>query len=525
MQKHRMYTGNSKWHDANLVLSQTTIDYISSIGDLIGSLDPSNFACSYLKEEYLSKCCDDSIVSSETRRAAAIQKWLDQEIKNKETNYNFLFRLPDYNILPFVTWRKFLKVARRIVYQVLGPLTNEIVIGSFSGGASTSRRRTVSSSAKKFVGKVDITEQAEYVIDVLHRECPLLRQYNTFTTLNRVEGAVLFTVPKKSEIDRCACKEPDINMYFQKGVGRHIRHRLRKFGIDLNDQSRNRGLALQGSLTNSLATIDLSSASDSITIECVRALLPDDWFEYLNSIRSQSVNVDGNTITTEMFSSMGNGFTFELESLIFYSIVRAASYVLGIPGIISVYGDDIICSSELYPSLEFLLPAFGFAVNGKKSYHDSPFRESCGGHYYSGIDVTPFYLKRPASRLTDLIRVANQLRSWILADVFRQYEIDVYPIWEKLKSLVPEDLWGGYDTAQDTILVCPGSPRMRLCRTSSRKAEPPLGSYLQWHNSNWNRSNSTEVELSFAQDTNQRCRKRRAPRDHRCQRQFYQELA
>jgi hypothetical protein len=93
-------------------------------------------------------------------------------------------------------------------------------------------------------------------------------------------------------------------MYLQKGVGNHIRRRLRRVGVNLNDQSVNRSLARMGAATGEVATLDLSSASDTVTIEAVRLLLPDDWFLYLNDIRSQEVLVEGTYVRTEMFSSM-----------------------------------------------------------------------------------------------------------------------------------------------------------------------------------------------------------------------------
>ena len=208
-----------------------------------------------------------------------------------------------------------------------------------------------------------------------------MKQYGIFSSLSEVKGNVLFTVPKKTDIDRCACKEPDINMFLQKGVGNHIRSRLRKHAINLNDQSRNRRLAQEGSVAlGQLATIDLSSASDSISIEVVRLLLPNEWFEYLNDIRSHFTEIDGENHRLEMFSSMGNGFTFELESLIFFVLCRAVQYFTGTPGVLSVYGDDIVLPSEIFYDAEFVLRKFGFSVNSDKSFHTGPFRESCGGH-------------------------------------------------------------------------------------------------------------------------------------------------
>lgn len=514
MHEHRKESTNPRrrvFADANFRLSE------SARSSVVGASNPfdgrEDFASTYLAEQYLTKYCDESLTPAATRRKAAVDKWLECERVNASTNERLAARDPGFNILPRVSASSFLRFARRLTREILGPLRSEVVLGEFSGGASTSRKRTESHPALKYVGKADCTEPTLLFLPLLKRLAPMLGEYGALDDPKVVEGAVLFTVPKKTDIDRCACKEPDVNMFLQKGVGNHIRRRLRRFGINLNDQSINRKLALEGSRTNALATIDLSSASDTITIECVRSLLPPMWFEYLNDIRSQTVIVEGVNYRTEMFSSMGNGFTFELESLIFFVLMRTTAYFEGVSGVISVYGDDIIIPSRMYGLATYVLHHFGFGVNMSKSFHDGPFRESCGGHYLNGEDVTPFYLKRVPTRLTDVIRVANQFRRWIFAEASRRYEIEgLYLQWLKLARLVPRDLWGGYDYSLDTKLVSPPQPGPSsvLVRLTDKVKLPPQGEYLLWHNSNWNRSSAPEVMGAEPQSTNQKCRKRRA---------------
>ncbi len=512
--------------NANRVLGTNCQEVILHLTDGFTPDEKEDFAVSYLEEQYLSKYCDESLTPADERRTRAISKWLSTEAKNAETNRRLRGMDRGFNVLPRVTFYTFLSFAQRLTNQILGPLDDSIVLGTFSGGASTSRRRTESLPAQKFVGMADITAEAMPFIDVIHHEAPLLRQYNAFTSLREVSGAVLFTVPKKTDIDRCACKEPDINMFLQKGVGNHIRRRLRKHGINLNDQSINRKLAHQGSRDNSLATLDLSSASDTITISVVQALLPTDWFGYLNDIRSQVVEVEGELIRTEMFSSMGNGFTFELESLIFYVLMRSVSYFEGISGVISVYGDDLIIPSGMFDSARWILELFGFGLNVEKSFHDGPFRESCGGHYYDGIDVTPFYLKRMPTRLTDVIRVCNQLRRWAMADPIRRFALpSTYILWNLLAQHIPQDLWGGSDYHVDTQLVSSGPPSRKLVRATKAENPPELGKYFMWHCTNRNRTSEPDDTGHEIVRTETFCRKRNAtlgasmPRE-----EFYEEL-
>lgn len=508
MQKHRKgRTDNSRRHNANFELSAACRDLVKSLSERVPA---GTFATDYLRTEYLSKFNGEGTCPPEERRSAAIRKWRDTERINAETNRRLRGRDRGYNLLPRITFDRFLGVAQNLISSVLGPLDDAVVLGSFTGGASTSRSRTASQPAQKFHGQVDVTKDALQYVELITRQAGLYRQYHFLDYLREVPGAILFTVPKKTEIDRCACKEPDVNMFLQKGVGRHIRRRLLRAGINLNDQSINRRLAHRGSIDGSLATLDLSSASDTVTRSLVLALLPLDWYLYLNDIRSQFVEVDGIYSETEMFSSMGNGFTFELESLIFWALAKATAYLRGISGIISVYGDDIIIPSGLFDDLVWVLAEFGFSVNPSKSFHTGSFRESCGGHYDFGSDVTPFYLKREPTRMTDVIRVANQLRRWAMADPFRVYEIPgLFQLWTELASFVPQSLWGGSDVALDTQLASPGVPSQRLVRMTKDFRVPESGRYLQWHTSTRNRTWEV-VETFPPKTTADFCRLRRA---------------
>lgn len=427
-QRTRNKSKRRGFRNANTFTSKTCRAVVEGLSE---SIIGESIALDYLRSEYLRKYTGPGTSSDRERREAAIEKWRSQEQLNADTNQRLSMLDPGYNILPRIGLSTFLRTCRRYISDVLGDLgSSPICFGNFTGGASTGRDRTMSSPAHKFIGLADVTRECSYLVDHIHRNSEFLRQGGFFYNLQEVEGAILFTVPKTSEIDRCACKEPEINMFLQKGVGSHIRRNLRKFGINLNDQSVNKRLAKLGSETNLLSTIDLSSASDSVTTGLVKLLLPHEWFLYLDDIRSQFVRVDEELIRTEMFSSMGNGFTFELESLIFWSIARSVAYFRGHRGSISIYGDDIIFPSEGYDDLVFVLSIFGFRTNEDKSFSDGPFRESCGGHYHYGNDITPFYLRREAKRLTDVIRVANQLRFWAETDPYRQYEHDnLFRLW------------------------------------------------------------------------------------------------
>lgn len=217
-----------------------------------------------------------------------------------------------------------------------------------------------------------------------------------------VDGNKMTTVPKDSSTDRVICIEPTFNLFFQKGVGRYLRRKLMGSGVNLDDQSRNQDLA-RIAYGSGYATIDLSSASDTISVELVKTLLPLDWWLYLDSIRSPKTRILNEWVKTEKFSSMGNGFTFELETLIFWALCPE-----GVTDH-AVYGDDIICNQSKASEYIAVLEGVGFKINRAKSFVDGPFFESCGKHFFEGMDVSPCFQKECVSTSSALVRAHNRL--------------------------------------------------------------------------------------------------------------------
>lgn len=481
-------------YDANFMLPE---DLTPMILAELRKVTPS-IKTDYLLSEVTSKFVSRDTSPSSVRRARAISKWLATERNNEATNDRLMTVDEDYNILPRVTYKSFMETIRHIIRDIIGDVVpDEALLGAYSGGASTSRKRTESHPALKYVGKADVTAQAHDWISDVMSESPIWSEFCDLGSARIMEGNVLFTVPKTTEIDRCACKEPDLNVYLQKGAGAVIRNGLRRIGIDLNDQSRNRALAKRGSDLGDLATIDLSSASDSISHEFVYQSIPTLWYTYLNSIRSPRTIIDGEVHVNEMFSSMGNGFTFELESLLFYAVARAVCYHRGIPGIVSVYGDDIIIPVAGAADLTFVLSFLGFETNEKKSFSEGPFRESCGGHYYNGRDITPFYIKKPVTHLVDVIHVANALREWASFEGCTILDLEVEDLWLKLAGMVPKCFWGGVDTGSKERLVTYERPyNPKALQPMGKRISNGDGGYLLWLDSNGTRTHDVSIATS-----------------------------
>lgn len=243
------------------------------------------------------------------------------------------------------------------------------------------------------------------------------------------------TVPKTALKRRPIAKEPMLGVYFQLGVDSIIRRALKRVGVDLDSQDANRRAALEGSLKCTAllgpATIDLSAASDTISIILVKRLLPYAWYKLLMELRSESgVLPSGERIHYWKISSMGNGYTFALESLIFWAISRATVNIVGGQAArklsVLTYGDDIIVPRLYASSVMHYLTRSGFRVNVDKTFDSGPFRESCGADCYLGYNVRPVFLRRQPKDLRELFSIRNRLYRWGRFHGIKLPEVDKY---------------------------------------------------------------------------------------------------
>lgn len=430
-----------------------------SFRHLLDSLPNDNFATKYLKEEVFSKYLDDRLVPSDVRSSAAIAKFLRAEDRNRSTNLRLFLEQALERDFGWVSFETLLRVTRALIARVLGPLHYPEVLNysTFTGGASTRVRRGPAAACLKLTGEVHITDSA-----IKHWLAMASGSRLSRLPLRIVPSSVLFTVPKKTEIDRVACKEPEGNALLQRSVGIYIRRRLRKVGINLLDQTHNQVLAQRG-WKDGLATIDLSSASDTVSKEVVSLLLPFDWWNLLSDLRCEStVLPDGSSLELAMFSSMGNGFTFELETLIFWALAQAVKRLSRVTGPISVYGDDIVVPCTMARRYMRVLSFFGFIPNREKTHVAGPFRESCGRHYWKGLDVTPFYFRGEIAELPDMINILNRLLEWDGRGWGFFVTEEIYRFWLRWRDYIPKFLWGGISVDDPSCLVTGHPPRKRL---------------------------------------------------------------
>lgn len=348
------------------------------------------------------------------KEAAAVKSLLEAEARCRETNEmfrayhagKFCFRTEVAGVL----YTAQLKLA-----QLLGPAPKLQELGLRFGPGATSLTKKREASVKRKLGKgVSCSEDLVPWAQALLNEMPHLarlhasvwsesdEEYWGSVPIELHEGAVSFVL-KNAKTYRTTETQPTLNGMMQLGIGDEMSRRLSRVpGLDLRDQTLNQRLARIGSLTDALATLDQKSASNCMAFELVRSLLPLDWWNLLRAARCGRTRIPGKgSVHLEMFAGMGNGFTFPLQSAIFYSLAWATTRQLGIRNpTISVYGDDLIVDAECVPLLKEVLDAAGFWINERKSYVSGKFRESCGSDWVQGIDVRPVYVKE---RLTPAV--------------------------------------------------------------------------------------------------------------------------
>jgi len=378
-----------------------------------------------------------------------------------------------------------LSQARSWISYVLGDLSlNKIYdLCDFGPGASVGIHGNATNSARKLLAKDwTVTPSAfyyaraacsrdNYIWELLTRQpgTPYYRVDLDFFNesfskrASMVDNNKIAFVPKTVKTERTIAVEPLLNGYVQKGVDLFMRKRLKRVGIDLSDQSFNQWLAQEGSLPDSdpYVTIDLSSASDSISKGLCHYMLPYEWYHFLDAIRSKSYTLLGKEYQYHKFVTMGNGFCFPLETLIFASLCNTAYTESHRSPDYSVYGDDIIVRRSVAPRVLELLRVCGFTANTDKTFLSGPFRESCGADWFEGEDVRPLSLDYAFDSIENIFKFCNLSRSK------GAWECIFYESLDFLQSLIPKECMfvrpskGNVDTALevplDTFLASPFS--------------------------------------------------------------------
>lgn len=365
-----------------------------------------SFADDYLVSECMRKNPNLPGFNACDRENKSVQNWFASEDQCKLTNDAILLRAKGMLAYPRHV-DEVIEKAQLIISDILGELSSDafsFILDNmrFGPGATSLTSGSNVLLSRKFSS---LNEMSPGLVP-FYRSLTPVAWGSEIDNLTIIRSNKVTFVPKTSLIDRAISIEPHFNMFYQLGVGALLRRRLRSFGVDLNSQSdRNRILASRAHILG-LATIDLSSASDTISRNLVKMLLPDDWFHLLDIGRVEYSTIRGEEIKLQKFSGMGNGYTFELETILFLALARASGDKKSV-----AFGDDIIIRSECAPRLISVFGYLGFQTNTKKTFLAGNFFESCGTDWLKGLNVRPFYLKGNYHDSTSaVISIANKIR-------------------------------------------------------------------------------------------------------------------
>jgi len=309
-------------------------------------------------------------------------------------------------------------------------------------------------------------------------------------------------VPKTAKAPRVIAMEPACMQFMQQALMKTLVRTVPKdsFGMVLfRDQTQNQAFARKGAITGSLATLDLSEASDRVALSVVEGLTRNFpiFQEGIFACRSQYAKLpDGSMIRLNKFASMGSALCFPVEAMVFASIVVAGilqsrqipvsrQSISQLVGEVSVYGDDIICPVDSVPRVTELLEAFGLRVNYNKSFWIGRFRESCGGEYYTDREITPVRVRNRlpetlinAEAFLSTVSTRNQFYDngyFTTVEYLDSILDDLYPLPNVPIGSVVFGKWD-HDGYKGTVRWNTALQRseIRTLKSSLRKLETPL---------------------------------------------------
>lgn len=339
--------------------------------------------------------------------------------------------------------KKFFLLLEENLRRVLGDVPALPEVGRITSGATTNRRRG-NSPLDRFT-ECEITPELFTFLEGSDHPKPWI------STKPR-RGSTAMVVPKTWKVGRLVCTEPAANAYEQGRIGLAIYKRLKLFGIDIQHaQEMHRFLAEYASIWDEYSTLDSTSAS-ALIAKAFIDILPPVWASWINATRSHYVNVPFSPEkpfehyhSVEQLATMGNGFCFELETVLFFCIIHAANgmKVKRKGHDVYVFGDDCIFPTYMYDKTVRFFRAVGFMPNESKSFKSGFFKESCGADFLYGQSVRPVFIKNETAHPFELTVAANQVYSkYCLNGIWKTREIRRF--WLELIRLIPVNkrLWG-----------------------------------------------------------------------------------
>ena len=331
------------------------------------------------------------------------------------------------------------------------PTDEEILLnGAFSNGATADGCKTLLSKLQKF------REHSCCYKDILY---PIGME-----VLDDIDYVKAVPVPKNYKTARIIAECSAYSQFHLQGLRKIAEKRVADTTyshlIVMDDQSINQEWSRLGSVYGTFATIDLSSASDSIATTLAEQILPSGWYNQITKWNAPNIKIGDRKVPRYIFQTSGSGSTFIIESVIFLAIsLVATDLVREFSGesihLPRVFGDDIITDDRVYDTIVDLLGLLRFTVNSDKSFGPgSRYRESCGAEWFCGLDMATKYFPRKSLEkekpeyLSSVVSLQHRLFSYKEAEIFLSSYIHRiskdYGI-ERMTSSFPgeecDDLW------------------------------------------------------------------------------------
>lgn len=251
----------------------------------------------------------------------------------------------------------------------------------------------------------------------------------------------LISVPKTAKAPRLIAAEPVENQFCQQLTLKYFVEKVRETPlrnfINFARQDLSHSLVVSSSKKGHLSTVDLSSASDRLSLWVVERCFRKNptMLNALFAHRSKDIMLpSGIVMPLRKFASQGAAVTFPVQTIVFTLAVLAAvgcnslADSLKMRNKVRVYGDDIIVPTYGLEDLKFILSYLQLKVNDEKSFSRGNFRESCGKDAFRGYDVTPLKVQTldpdtpdGKSALLDQCNNAFLKGLWHTSDILRGY--------------------------------------------------------------------------------------------------------
>lgn len=492
---------------AKALASHHPIDHDRAFGhesDWFVWYDARNQAILELRSSITKKYVGDSSklerASDESRREAALQNWQKCQVLCNLRNSTFWDRMTaDRRVDPLlgfdIATREILVATRAMLTRVCQRSEIAAASGNIWESGMTGPGVCIDSKETSLYDKLFDSKCMAHNPQILEywdsfiAERPLIADawnaavhaYGAPMT-NTLAGS-LTTVPKDRFKDRTITKPTCLGQFMTRAIGVSLEECLSNLGLDVDTQpDRNRELARIGSLDATLgmpdrpATLDMRNASlEGLYSELIVYLFGDlpSLLTLMLATREDVVGTPWGPTEVQNFSEMGNGFTFPLQTLVFYCLavctcqyfrirtrpsrtLRSVADAPNLETVIAAFGDDLIVPEAAYERIDFVFTDIGITINRSKSFGPgSLFKESCGEDYYRGYNVRGVFCERLDTD-RDVVSLLNRLALWsadwdvpltrALTFLGRQLHVtrnlNVVPLWETVDAgiMVPSEL-------------------------------------------------------------------------------------